>query len=56
MLLNYIRKKKKRKEIQKHTDRNTLHINSSTGDFVKNTEGNTVYFIYWARSVDCFVF
>jgi len=29
-LLNYIRKKK---EIQKHTERNTLHINSSTGDF-----------------------
>ena len=32
MLLNYIRKKKK-KEIQKHTERNTLHINSSTGEF-----------------------
>ena len=32
-LLNYIRKKK-RKEIQIHTDRNALHINSSTGDFV----------------------
>ena len=32
-LLNYI-KKKKRKEIQKHTERNTLHINSSTGDFI----------------------
>ena len=33
MLLNYIRKKKG-KEIQKHTERNTLHINSRTGDFV----------------------
>ena len=32
MLLNYISKKKK-KEIQKHTERNTLHINSSTGEF-----------------------
>ena len=33
MLLNYTRKKK-RKEIQKRTERNTLHINSLTGDFV----------------------
>ena len=32
-LLNYTRKKK-RKEIQKRTERNTLHINSLTGDFV----------------------
>ena len=32
-LLNYIRKKEG-KEIQKHIERNTLHINSSTGDFV----------------------
>ena len=32
-LLNYTRKKK-RKEIQKRTERNTLHINSPTGDFV----------------------
>ena len=32
-LLNYIREKK-RKEIQKHTERNILHIDSSTGDFV----------------------
>ena len=30
----YKKKEKKRKEIQKHTERNILHINSSTGDFV----------------------
>ena len=29
-----LHKKNERKELQQHTERNTVHMNSSTGDFV----------------------